>query len=352
MNLSKEIIERFLAGHCTPEEAAALLDALKEQPGLLDAYMGKEDWDGIDENNAMMPPDAAARTTKAVLKHTTRTAPGAFLIQRKWMMAAACLVALGITAFYLFKQQVSPQDNQAVAQSKEISKDVPLNKDTVVKNTGKEKLTVVLKDGSHLLLSSQAEIRYEPRFTGTTRTIHLKGEAYFKVAKDKSRPFIVYSHNITTTALGTSFTIRALDNEELVTVALHTGKVVVKPITVQAGAAKDIYLVPGDQLTVNVHNFKTQIARGKPADTLLKAAPLKKEVLLEFDREPLTKVLNKLTQEYGTAIEFDETLLSEQSFTGNLKTDEPLEKILQNIALLNNLTITRTPKGYSVSTRQ
>lgn len=352
MNLSKEIIERFLAGRCTPEEAAAILDALREQPGLLDAYMGKDDWDEIDENNAVMPPDVEARTTKAVLNYTTRATPGTFLIKRRWMIAAASIVALSITGFYLFKQRASPQQNQAVAQSKESNVDVPLHKDTVIMNTGKGKLTVALKDGSHILLSSQAEIRYEPQFTGTNREIQLKGEAYFKVAKDKSKPFIVYSHGITTTALGTSFTIRAWGNDPQVSVALHTGKVVVRSITTNDSPVKSIYLLPGDQLTVNTQTFATHIEKEKPAAIVAKDTPLKKALVLDFDREPLAKVFDKLIQEYGTAIQYDGTLLSELSFTGSIKTDDPLEKILQNIALLNSLTVTRTPKGYLISTGQ
>lgn len=352
MNLSKEIIERFLAGRCTPDEAAALLDAMKEQPGLLDAYIGKDEWDEIDENNAVMPPDVQLRTTKAVLKHTRQIMPVAFLIRRNWMMAAACIAVLTTAGFYLFKQRVSPQYNRAVVQSKAVSEGVKLNKDTVIINTGKEKLTVSLKDGSEILLSKHAAISYEPGFTGTTREIHLKGEAYFKVAKDKKKPFIVHSHGITTTALGTSFTIRAWEKDQQVSVALHTGKVMIRPIMTSGSPGKNIYLLPGDKLTVNTQTFTIHIEKEKPVVIAVKDTPQKKAIVLDFDREPLAKVFDTLTTEFDTAIQYEATALSGLSFTGRIKTDDPLEKILQNMALLNNLVVTKTAEGYLISTGQ
>ena len=351
MNLSKEIIEQFLDGRCTPEEAAAILDILRERPELLDVYLGKEDWDAINESNTMMPPDVQERITKQVLKRTTGKLPATFSIKYKWMMAAACIAALATTGFYLFRQRVSPQSNQEIAQAKKVGSVATLHKDTVIMNTGKGKLTVALQDGSQVIMSSQAGISYEPGFTGTTREIHLQGEAYFKVAKNKSKPFIVYSQGITTTALGTSFTIRALENDQQVSVALHTGKVVIRPIKARSGFTKDIYLMPGDLLTVNTQTFATHVEKGKPATTVPAATPLKATVL-DFDREPLARVFDKLAKEFDTAIQYEDAALSELSFTGNIKTDESLEKILQNIALLNNLTVTRTPKGYSISTGQ
>lgn len=352
MNLSKEIIERFLDGRCTPEEAAAILDILRERPELLDVYLVKDEWDEINASNTVMPPDAQERTTKEVLKRTTGKLPATFSIKYKWMMAAACIAVLITAGFYLFQQRVSPQSNHEIAQSKEADSKAPLNKDTVIINTGKEKLTVALKDGSQILMSSQAEISYEPELTGTTREIHLKGEAYFKVAKDKRKPFIVYSHGITTTALGTSFTIRALENDQRVSVALHTGKVVIRQLMARNSSTKDIYLLPGDLLTVNTQTFATHVEKERPAVTTTAAIPLKKATVLDFDREPLARVFDKLTKEFDTAIQYEEATLSELSFTGKIQTDESLEKILQNIALLNNLTITRTSKGYSVNTGQ
>lgn len=349
MNLSKETIERFLTGQCTPEETVAILEALDKQPYLLDAWISQEEWNEIDEHNTAMPSDAQERTAKVVLEHTTNRAPVAWLGRRKWMLSAASIALLVTAGLYFFKQR-EPHNKGGSVQVAAITPEVQPGKDTVIINRQRKKTTVALKDGSQVLLSPQAAIRFKPGFPGATREIHLEGEAYFKVAKNKRKPFIVYSRGITTTALGTSFTIRAPADEQQVAVTLHTGKVVIRPIKARAGAP--VYLLPGDQLIINTQTFATHIEKEKPAITPVKETPVKKTSVLDFDRDPLAKVFNKLTQEYATAIEYDETLLSGLSFTGSIKTTDPLEKILQNIALLNNLTVTKTSKGYHVGTGQ
>ena len=80
------------------------------------------------------------------------------------------------------------------------------------------------------------------------------GEAYFEVAKDSTRPFIVRTGQITTTALGTSFNIKAYQNEEL-NISLLTGLVEVGS---EIGQFDKVNLVPGEVLNINLENQKFQ----------------------------------------------------------------------------------------------
>ena len=73
--------------------------------------------------------------------------------------------------------------------------------------------------------------------------------AFFKVVKDKTKPFTVFSEAIATTALGTSFTIRSFEEDSYIKVHLHTGKVVVKSTDIgHKTLEKDMYLVPDNIL--------------------------------------------------------------------------------------------------------
>ena len=72
-----------------------------------------------------------------------------------------------------------------------------------------ETRTVALSDGSIVTLNTDS--RMSVRYTKTERRIHLdRGEAFFKVAKNRARPFIVDALNTEVRAVGTSFTVRAL----------------------------------------------------------------------------------------------------------------------------------------------
>src|SRR5690606_14332062 len=67
------------------------------------------------------------------------------------------------------------------------------------------KLIKVLPDGSRVVLNSRSSITYSTDFGNGQREMFLLGEAFFEVAKDTLRPFIVHTGNLSTRALGTSF---------------------------------------------------------------------------------------------------------------------------------------------------
>lgn len=351
MNLSKETIDRYLAGQCTAEEAAAIATLLEQQPGLLDQYVGQEDWNAIDSSNTSLPVDIAAKNTAVVMKHIRRPGTVVKLVNRKWMVAAACFTAVtgGALYFLLHKSPVPEQQALAIVQAPKGSSK-PLQ-DTLVLNEASNKKIVPLKDGSQVSLSPHASIRYMPAFNSATREIHLTGEAYFKVAKDKTRPFTVFSNGITTTALGTSFTIKAPQHDHRVSVMLYTGKVVVRR-ECDHNKADDIYLLPGNQLSIDTKTFASHLEKIEPPIIPAKEAIVVKPILLDFDRDPLDSVFSKLSQQYHQKIQFESASLSGLSFTGSVDTGKPLEQALRSIALLNNLTVTSISGGYNVGAGQ
>lgn len=90
-----------------------------------------------------------------------------------------------------------------------------------------ERATVTLKDGSRLLLNTASEVRVD--YSGKRRGLQLvSGEAWFDVAKDPSRPFVVSAGRHTVTAVGTSFDVR-LENTGL-KVAVVEGRVAVDTV--------------------------------------------------------------------------------------------------------------------------
>lgn len=352
MKLSGELIERFLAGRCSPEETSWILNALEEQPELLNIYVGKDDWDAIDHADTEMPQQVQQHIEQAVLSQTTKKKKVTFLTRHsRWLTAAASVVAMTGTWLLISQYKQGPSASQVTAGT-----DNPVHNnqphDTLVSNNTNSRMRIVLQDGSVVMLGLHSTIKYAPRFGGQKREISLTGEAYFKVAKDRQKPFIVYSNGISTTALGTAFTIKAYSNNKEIKVALHEGKVVIKSTEAQRGFKKDIYLLPGDQLTVNIITL----------DVVLDKEPVKKESLtkstaplvewqpvLVFDREPLANVFEQLSRQYHTTLSYDEPSLAGLSFTGKIQAATILEKVLQDISFLNDLKCTKTAQGYLIS---
>ena len=115
--------------------------------------------------------------------------------------------------------------------------------------TGME-YTLALSDGSLVYLNAETSVKYPVVFAENERMVELDGEAYFEVAKDASRPFIVRMNGVDVKVTGTSFNARAYRNEGKVVTTLIEGRVEVN------GKA----IVPGEQARYEVGNGDLEVA--------------------------------------------------------------------------------------------
>jgi len=205
-----------------------------------------------------------------------------------------------------------------------------------------------LTDGSRIKLFPQSRLTANKKLTGT-REIHLEGKAFFEVAKDKTRPFTVYSGHINTTALGTSFTITALSGTSAVNVELFTGRVVVKA---DNNRIKDVYLQPGQQIRIDCITYQTKTIDHRLNTTahMQEQVIEKSETLdsFEFEQTPLEKVFTQLQQHFGKKISYTPKDIKGMSFTGKIDTAADPGKILNTIAAMNGLKVMGEKDGFLI----
>jgi ferric-dicitrate binding protein FerR (iron transport regulator) len=125
---------------------------------------------------------------------------------------AACLV-LGILCTWGVMQYL---------QGNELSKTY-----SVITEKG-QKTTVILPDGTTVWLNSASRISYDMSYAHSDRNVTLEGEAYFEVAEDKERPFVVHTDDYTVTALGTEFNVYAYKDDNMSVTTLVEGRVQVQ----------------------------------------------------------------------------------------------------------------------------
>ncbi len=234
-----------------------------------------------------------------------------------------------------------------------------------VNRTGKP-VFFKLEDGSTVVLFGKSEIRFKTKFPADRRDIILYGKAQFKVAHDKSKPFTVFSGDIKTTALGTNFTVTAFQDEDRIVVRLNEGKVVVRPVDKSnSGFVKDAILLPGQELT---YDKKTKIIKVRTLTTEKKKT-INGVVVTDggknrpdiptnyrgswfmFNNQSLIKIFESLQEMYNTRIIYSEKDLQKLYFIGTFNRTDSLEGILQHIADLNNLTVTKTDSTFIISNR-
>ncbi|BFP39401.1 FecR family protein [Flavobacteriaceae bacterium GF1] len=121
-----------------------------------------------------------------------------------------------------------------------------------------QKLNVTLADGTKVVLNSGSTLCFPERFEGNSREVELMGEAFFEVVKNRNKPFVIRSGDITTTVLGTSFNINAYPDKEEVAVTLATGKVKI------ASTDSTVFISPNqqavfDHLNKTLSTFQVEI---------------------------------------------------------------------------------------------
>ena len=149
---------------------------------------------------------------------------------------------------------------------------------------------LVLSDGTVVLLNADSKITFPTRFTGNKRTVKLVGEAYFKVSKNKHRPFIVETGNLYTKVLGTEFNLKAYPHSD-VNVTLIKGSVAVN------AEGKEVMLKPGE----NAEYSEDKDIEVTTVDT--EGYIQWKDGYFYFDNVPLIDVVRDLGRWYNVNIE-------------------------------------------------
>ena len=195
------------------------------------------------------------------------------------------------------------------------------------RNTSDKIISLTLEDSSRIDLMPNAELTYPRAFAEDKREVTLKGEAFFEVAKNPLRPFLVYANGTITKVLGTSFTIQALDNEKTVTVLVKTGKVSVYSATLRANKRNNqdpetqgVVVTPNQKV---IFDLKTDFVQKAVIEKPVLLIPLSKIEDFSFNDAPVATIFEAMEKAYGIDIVYDEELLKNCTLTTSL-TDVPM----------------------------
>ena len=254
-------------------------------------------------------------STDSLVEMTEEKEPNLRVSYRWWMAAAASfLLVLTVGLGYYVKNKTAER--------------------FAIENSDPNKSTIyTLTDGSTVTLKGKSKLSIAPDFNQTNRTVFLTGEAFFDVAKNADKPFLIYTGDIVTKVLGTSFTIKSpfidenTEGGKKVEVEVVTGKVSVfkKDNTTKKGqlAENGVVITPNQKVTylIEDEHFVTGIV-DKPI--LLKEVAKQPElVVFKFEETPLSVVLKKLETAYGISILLSNDKMNDCTMSVDL-TKQPL----------------------------
>ena len=191
---------------------------------------------------------------------------------------------------------------------------------------------IVLPDGSKVRLNHGSKLIYPGKFKGDYREVTLQGEAFFDVAKNPQKPFIIKANGAQVKVLGTSFNVYAYDQSSTIEVIVRTGKVELAE-GVNKKEEEKILLMPGEKGTYNKQSKKIVKEAAFDPNNL---SWLTHEI--EFRYTKLSDVIQTLQRAYNLQITVDEKIDMNQPISATFNEQQP-EYIMEVITMTLNLNL-------------
>jgi transmembrane sensor len=252
--------------------------------------------------------------------HLTENVRGRIISIRSSFMRIAAIalviLSLGFAAVYLVNPEI-------------LSKKI-----TIASGNDEKNIEVALPDGSKIFLNRNSEFSYRSNFGSRSRNVTLTGEAFFEIAKDASKPFIIDAGNARVRVAGTSFNVITNNGDSAVEVFVETGKVLLS----NNSGSKSIALEPGYVGTIN--DEITGKGLNKNPNYLSW-----KTGLLVYNGQKLDVVFSDLKRVYNMDIETDDPAILENRWTSPID-NQPQETIIRLICASFNLSYTKDGNIY------
>jgi ferric-dicitrate binding protein FerR (iron transport regulator) len=215
------------------------------------------------------------------------------------------------------------KSNKELNYAEQVSKNPqkPLLNTLIVPKGGEYSL--VLSDGTRVIVNSMTKLVYPVSFTGDKREITLEGEAYFEVFKDKSKPFIVNIKGLQVEVLGTSFNVKAYPDDKQSFTTLVEGKVKLNSVL----QTSVVQILEPDQQAVFDPSTSAIFARMVDARQFIQWTTGK----YTFTNQPLDEMMKTLARWYDFNYQFEEASLKNIRFEGGLNKYQSIDPILEII---------------------
>ncbi len=212
-----------------------------------------------------------------------------------------------------------------------------------------------LSDGTTVTLNAGSRLKYDNRFGMKDRVVQLEGEGFFKVAKDRERPFTVKTSHLNVMALGTTFNVKAYSDDKTIETTLVEGSVKIEEIT-DKGKAETMVLKPNQKLTffkVDSTMVDEEAGTKKKIEINTQPSPVQKLIAIPrlvtenvnvepviswkdnrwiFEKQTLQQIAVELERKFDVQIRFESERLKTFRFTGIIIA-EPIEQVLEVMSI-------------------
>lgn len=322
------LLTKQLSASLSAEEEAELQQLLLRDDNRQSYYLLKKYW---KKENDDTTPDVEKALTGVLQKISeekanepieapliTPSKKRSFSLRKVAMLAT--VVVLLAAGFLLLTQNGNIVTNSTALNTAVEATDGSMVEKQNAKGT---RSIITLADGSKVWLNADSKLQYPVAFEGSTREVWLSGEAFFDVAKNKQKPFIIHLKKGTVKVLGTSFNIKAYDNSPSVETSVATGRVVFIPTPSRSGKKADSVVLTKDKKAV--YSVTTETVQTLPTSSAADKAWTEGKLI--FNNSPMIEIAETLERNFGKEVIINDEELRTYRFTGPFENDR-LEDIL------------------------
>ncbi|MBQ8866799.1 MAG: FecR domain-containing protein [Bacteroidaceae bacterium] len=202
------------------------------------------------------------------------------------------------------------RNSTLLSDAKSVNSQVPHVAEQVLITPRGGEFRITLEDGTEVWLNAASRLSYPETFSGQQRRVSLEGEAYFKVAKNEAKPFIVTSGNQEVHVYGTEFNVCAYSDEKDIRTTLVEGSISLRPVN---GNQSELMLTPGKQA---IFDKTDETARVVSVDT--EVITSWRTGVFVFEGQTMEQIIHTLSRWYDFDYEFRDAATAQTIFMGSI----------------------------------
>lgn len=314
------LLESFMRGETSPDEEQVLVDWLRspEANEQLSNYY-RETWINSSQELAAeiqgrMYTNIKKRMhsvhSEPYTQQSKRISPLRYLLQYAAVVLLVLMAGIGGHVYTSSQMKNSPTDKRYLVQTEK-----------------GQRANITLPDGTVVWLNSYTQLHYNADYGTTSRVVSLTGEAYFEVAKNKEKPFIVKTQGMDVEALGTTFNVKAYQEDSRIITTLFSGAVRIST------DKNKVILSPDENATLERKSGRLAVHKLENSSY----AKMWRDNDLVFNGETLEEIAVLLNRMYNVRIVFKSEPIKKYRFSGVI-CNNSLDNVIELISLTSPIT--------------
>ena len=333
--MKKELLIKYIQKETSDAEEQDVYEWINQNPKHKDYFLELQNlWVSQHLDNSRASDDEfLAMRQRIELEERNNTAPTASIPSKKqwlfWGYAASILlfVSIGLN----ISQYLNSQPEQTTISTPTLAQLPHSAKQTFYTNKG-IKAQLTLPDGSKVWLNSDSYIQYPNQFGEKNREILFSGEGYFEVEKDPTKPMLIRTQKgFKVEVLGTSFNLKAYNNDDYAETTLYTGALQVRVPDITEKKERITQVKPLKSYTIKEKTCYINSPKGNIEDKYAW-----KDGVLIFDETPMKEVIKALERWHGTEFDIRDNRVYNYYLTATFKS-ESIIQIMEMIKLCTRL---------------